>query len=175
MRQHTTSSSRSSLRVMYLSIVSDPASEEVSSSWSLHTNKLKNNSGINNCICNTIRQDEKWIFSLRMVYLLAFRSQLFSIQWITKLVFQIPIHWIAALSSFWITWPWGTYGGFNTSINKVACLNEPKISVEYETFRTVLGPSCFSVTCACVLNCTGIRLRFSEHAIKLKIMPLSRN
>lgn len=130
MRQHTTSSSRSSLRVMCLSIVSDPASEEVSSSWSLHTNKLKNNSGINNCICSTIRQDEKWIFSPRMVYLLAFTPQLFSIQWITKLVFQIPIHWIAALSSFWITWPWDTYDAFNISVKKVACLNEPKISVD---------------------------------------------
>ena len=129
MRLHTTLSSRSFLLVMCLSMVSEPVSEEVSSSWSLHTNKLKNNSGINNCICNTIRQDEKWIFSLRMVYLLAFRAQLFSIQWITKLVFQIPIHWIA-LSSFWITWSWGTYDAFNISVKKVACLNEPKISVD---------------------------------------------
>lgn len=126
MRLHTTSSSRSFLLVMCLSTVSDPVSEEVSSSWSLHTNKMKNNSGINNLYCNKIRQDEKWIFSPRMVYLLAFRPQLFSIQWITKLVFQIPIHWIAALSSFWITRRLSTY----TSVKKVACLNEPKISVD---------------------------------------------
>ena len=47
MRLHTTSSPRSFLLVMCLSMVSDPVSEEVSSSWSLHTNKLKENSGIN--------------------------------------------------------------------------------------------------------------------------------
>lgn len=190
MRLHTTSSSRSFLLVMCLSMVSDPVSEEVSSSWSLHTNKLKNNSGINNLYCNKIRQDEKWIFSPRMVYLLAFRPQLFSIQWITKLVFQIPIQLdsgaILLLNSSALRYIYKRKKSrmFKWTENKCWYLKNLRlfffstagenICLEYETFRTVLGPSCFSVTCACVLNCTGIRLWSSEHAIKLNIIPLSR-